>query len=103
MRLRARCRPSNAANLRAVDIPATTNEPPSYAANFRNAFDLNPDFSRSTKKVAEENLRLGVARNQLLPELNLKAAYGFNGLGRTPGDSWDLTEAGNFRRGLSRR
>ncbi len=83
-------------DLRAVDIPATTNEPPSYAANFRNAFDLNPDFLVQRKKVAEENLRLGVARNQLLPELNVKAAYGFNGLGRNPGDSWDLTESGEF-------
>ncbi len=82
--------------LRATDIPATTNEPLSYADNFRNAFDLNPDFLVQRKKVAEENLRLGVARNQLLPELNLKAAYGYNGLGRTPGDSWDLVEGQEF-------
>ncbi|HWC60265.1 MAG TPA: TolC family protein [Verrucomicrobiae bacterium] len=83
-------------DLRAVDIPATTNEPPSYAANFHDAFDLNPDFLIQRKKVAQENLRLGVARNQLLPELDLKAAYGYNGLGRTPGDSWDLVEGQNF-------
>ena len=82
--------------LRAMDIPATTNEPLSYADNFHNAFDLNPDFLVQRKKVAEENLRLGVARNQLLPDLNLKAAYGYNGLGRTPGDSWDLVEGQEF-------
>jgi outer membrane protein TolC len=82
--------------LRAMDIPTTTNEPPSYAVNFRNAFDLNPDFLVQRKKVAEESLRLGVARNQILPELNFKAAYGYNGLGRTPGDSWDLVETQDF-------
>lgn len=82
--------------LRAMDIPATTNEPPLFADNFRNAFDLNPDYLIQRKKVAEEGLRLGVARNQMLPELNLKAAYGFNGLGRTPGDSWDLVETRDF-------
>jgi outer membrane protein TolC len=83
-------------DLRAVDMPATTNEPASYAENFRNAFYLNPDYQIQRKKVAQENLRLGVARNQVLPELDLKAAYGFNGLGRTPGDSWDLVESRDF-------
>ena len=82
--------------LRAIDIPATTNGPSSYAVNFGNAFNLNPDFLIQRKKVAQESLRLGVARNQLLPELDVKAAYGFNGLGRTPGDSWDLVESRNF-------
>jgi outer membrane protein TolC len=83
-------------DLHAVDIPVTTNEPPSYADNFHEAFDLNPDFLIQRKKVAQEKLRLGVARNQILPELNLKAAYGYNGLGRTPGDSWDLVESQDF-------
>lgn len=82
--------------LRAVDVPSVTNQPASYAASFRDAFDLNPDFLIQRKKVAEESLRVGVARNQLLPELNLKAAYGFNGLGRTPGESWDLVERREF-------
>lgn len=82
--------------LRAVDNPATTNEPSSYAVNFGNAFNLNPDFLIQRKKVAQESVRLGVARNQLLPELDVKAAYGFNGLGRTPGDSWDLVETRDF-------
>jgi outer membrane protein TolC len=82
--------------LRAVDIPMTTNEPASYAANFKQAFDLNPDFLIQRKKVAEEKLRLNVARNQLLPELNLKGAYGYNGLGRTPGESWEIAETTDF-------
>jgi outer membrane protein TolC len=32
----------------------------------------------------------------LLPELDFKAAYGFNGLGLTPADSWNLAAGGNF-------
>src|SRR3569833_218624 len=82
--------------LRAMDNPVTTNQPSSYAVSFRNAFNLNPDFLIQRKKVAQENLRVVVARNQEQPELDLKAAYGFNGLGRTPGDSWDLAGQRNY-------
>jgi outer membrane protein TolC len=37
----------------------------------------------------QERVRYDFAKNQLLPELDLKAAYGYNGLGSTPGDAWD--------------
>jgi outer membrane protein TolC len=48
------------------------------------------------QKVEESKLRLGVARNQLLPELNLKGGYGYNGLGRTPDASMDTLETRGF-------
>jgi outer membrane protein TolC len=41
-------------------------------------------------------VRQGVARNQMLPELNLNTAYGFNGLGMTPGDSWEVAQSQDF-------
>ena len=85
-----------ARTLHALDIPAVTNAPDSYAESFQKAFELNPDYLMQRKKVAEEKLRLDVSRNQLLPNLNVKAAYGYNGLGRTPGESWNLAERGYF-------
>ena len=41
------------------------------------------------KKVRQEELRVAYAKNQRLPQLDLKASYGLNGLGSTPGESWD--------------
>ena len=75
---------------RAVDDPHTTNLPPAYADTFQAAFSLNPDYLIQQKKMNQERVRYGLAKNQLLPELDLKAAYGYNGLGSTPADAWDM-------------
>ena len=82
--------------LRAVDAPGETNPPLSYADSFEEAFSLNPDYLIQQEKMNQERVRLGVAKNQLLPELDLKAAYGFNGLGATPADSWNVAASQNF-------
>jgi len=81
---------------RAVDNPHGTNLPPTYADGFETAFLLNPDFLIQQQKMNQERLRYGVAKNQLLPELDFKAAYGFNGLGGTPGDSWDVAASQDY-------
>ena len=93
--------PPPAAGARALafhvtDVPPETGPAISYAENFEEAFSLNPDYLTGQKKVDEERLRLGVARNQLLPELNFKAAYGFNGLGVSPGSSWEMAQSQDF-------
>jgi outer membrane protein TolC len=75
---------------RAVDDPHTTNSPPTYANGFEEAFSLNPDYLIQQQKMNQERVRYGVAKNQLLPELDLKAAYGYNGLGLTPNDAWSM-------------
>jgi len=74
---------------RAVDDPHTTNSPPAYADTFETAFSLNPDYLIQEKKMNQQRVRYGLAKNQLLPELDLRAAYGYNGLGSTPADAWD--------------
>lgn len=81
---------------RAADTPRTTNAPPDYAVSLEKVFSLNPDYLIQQEKMDQEKVRLGVAANQLLPELDLKAAYGFNGLGTTPKDSWDVAASQNF-------
>ena len=82
--------------VRATDVPPPTVVAPGYADSYRRAFDLNPDYLIQFQKVDQEKLRLGVAWNQRLPDLNLNAAYGFNGLGATPGDSLDQLSGTQF-------
>lgn len=87
---------SNAPTVHVADDPHSTNTPPNYSDSFQDAFLFNPDYLIQEGKMNQERLRLGVAKNQLLPELDLKAAYGFNGLGVTPSDSWNVAASQNF-------
>ena len=66
-----------------------------YAEVWTTALELNPDYLIQKKKRDETLVRLGVAKNQRLPELNLKGSYGYNGLGDSPGASYsDLSDGG---------
>ena len=87
---------SSLPTLRAADAPGETNAPLSYAESFAEAFVLNPDYLIQREKMNQENVRLGFARNQMLPELNLKAGYGYNGLGATPGESWNVAVSQDY-------
>jgi outer membrane protein len=58
------------------------------------ALSNHPDVLIAEAQIRLGDLRLLVARNQRLPELNLVANYGLNGLGTTERESWDkLNEA----------
>ncbi|MBU6409087.1 MAG: TolC family protein [Verrucomicrobia bacterium] len=85
---------SGGMRFRILDSPYTTNEPSAYQEDYEEAFGLNPDYLIERQKLRQERLRYDFAWNQLLPELDFKAAYGFNGLGTTPGDSWDAATRG---------
>jgi outer membrane protein TolC len=87
---------TNAPTVRVIDDPHSTNVPPTYGDSFEKAFSLNPDYLIQQEKMNQERLRLGVAKNQLLPELDFKAAYGFNGLGSTPADSWNVAQSEQY-------
>ena len=88
--------PEHGRVVRAMDAPPATVTTPAYTEGYARAFDLNPDYLIQSQKVDQEKLRLGVARNQRLPELNVKGAYGLNGLGATPGDSLDFLQQRSF-------
>ncbi len=83
-------------NIRVVDLPPKTNAPISYADSYWRAYASNPDFLIQKEKMRQEEVRLGVAKSQALPELDLKAAYGYNGLGNTPARAWQVAEAQSF-------
>lgn len=82
--------------IRAVDRPEMKSEPVSFFDAWRTASEMNPDYQVQRLRIMQESTRLGYARNQRLPELNLKGSYGLNGLGETPGDSWDDIEKQGF-------
>ncbi len=81
---------------RVTDTPRETSPAISYADNYQQAFDLNPDYLIQQKKLDEERVRLGVAKNQLLPNLDFKTAYGYNGLGLTVDSSWNMAQQETF-------
>ena len=87
---------TNGLAFHVVDTPRETSPAISYADNFQQAFELNPDYLIQQEKTDQERVRLGFAKNQLLPDLNFKVAYGYNGLGRSPESSWDMVESHDF-------
>jgi outer membrane protein TolC len=87
---------TNGLGFHVVDAPRTTAPAVSYADNFEAAFSSNPDYLIEQKKAEQERLRLGVAKNQLLPDLNFKAAYGYNGLGSNMDSSWQVVQSQDY-------
>jgi len=80
----------------AVDSPTIARVPLTYYDSFLSATQLNPDYLGQIKKIASENIRVAYAKNQRLPELDLKASYGLNGLGRSANDAHDDMERRDF-------
>ena len=85
-------RPNPAAvTIHAVDIPKVNQEEPRLVDMEQTALKWNPDYLIQQQKMEQEIVRLDYARNQRLPDVELKGSYGVNGLGATPGQSWDAT------------
>lgn len=82
--------------VRAIDQPHLVNRPVSFLEVWKGAHDANPDYLMQRQKVVQEYVRVGYAVNQRFPELNLKGSYGLNGLGDSPGDSWEDVGRGDF-------
>lgn len=59
-------------------------------------FEYNPDYLVQRKRIEQEGIRVAYARNQRLPQLDLRASYGMNGLGQTTSSSWDQVTTGNY-------
>ena len=80
----------------ATDTPIVTDVPVSYFNSFVAATELNPDYLSQQKKIASENVRVAYAKNQRLPQLDLKASYGLNGLSDTHEDALADIERRSF-------
>src|SRR6266496_2204128 len=82
--------------VRAVDRPQIGGTNVVFFDAWKNACESNPDYLTQRKKALQESVRLAYAKNQRLPELDLKGSYGLNGLGETPASSWDDVGQGGF-------
>lgn len=80
----------------ATDEPITVLPAVDYNGSVRTAIESNPDYLMQRSKMDEALVRLGFAKNQRLPELNLKGSAGLNGLGLSPGDAFDEINTGDF-------
>ncbi|HTD67232.1 MAG TPA: TolC family protein [Candidatus Limnocylindria bacterium] len=79
-----------------ADEPALDPTTPDFLRTAEAAFDLNPDYLAQLKKIKQDDIRLAYAKNQKLPQLDLSASYGLNGLGSTPSRSHDDIERQSY-------
>lgn len=77
--------------LRATDSPELREVTVDPLPLFDEAVRLHPDILMREHRKAQQEIRRDFSRNQQLPELNVTATYGFNGLADTSSDA--LAEA----------
>jgi outer membrane protein TolC len=84
-----------ASSLQAVTVVSPTDTPKVQSLSmdlqdhWLDAFDMNPDFGIRKLEAGQEDIRLAYAKNQRLPQLDLRASYGVNGLGGAYQSSFD--------------
>lgn len=83
-------------SVRAIQQPVMIDAPTDYFESYKSAFIHNPDYLSRRKQAVAENMRLAYTKNQLLPQFDFKGSYGFNGLGNTPGASYENVEHGRY-------
>ena len=86
-------------NRRIVPVTAPTEArvEPDWDASLAQMISYQPDIVQSQLLVRLAELQLLVARNQLLPSLNLNALYQFNGLGNKLDQSEAVMTGANLR------
>jgi HAE1 family hydrophobic/amphiphilic exporter-1 len=79
--------------------PAETLEAPVQRFDLQDSWDTGmgerPDLLQARLNVEQQGIQLKYYRNQLLPELDLTGAYGYNGAGREFDNAVDQTGEGN--------
>ncbi|WP_431303433.1 TolC family protein [Sediminicoccus sp. BL-A-41-H5] len=60
------------------------------------AFNLRPEVRIAAMRIARESLRVTIAQNQLLPQLNVTARYDLDGLADSAGNSLDQATRGPY-------
>jgi outer membrane protein TolC len=78
--------------VRAVDRPEMLPVSLDQFANTQDAFSSNPDYLIRQQRLKQDEVRLKYAKNQRLPQLDAKGAYGINGLGKTSASSFDMVD-----------
>ena len=83
--------------IQAVDSPSLSDVAGYNYITFRMAAEeANPDLLAQRVEVIRQKIRMYYAKNQRMPQLDLSADYGLNGIGSTPGSSNEDIERGDF-------
>jgi len=69
----------------------------SYDQSLEKAFSNSPDYLFSLKKAAEEDIKVAYAKNQRLPQVDLKGSYALNGLDTSSSNSWSTMKSGDYK------
>lgn len=75
--------------MQALDKPGEKLIPATFGESMARAIETNPDYLSRRKQIEGSKIRLAYAKNQRWPQLDLKASYGLNGLGSSPGAAFD--------------
>lgn len=84
------------AQIQLLDAPIIEAADRSFQDSGHKALSLNPDYMSQLRKAEQEDIRIAYAKNQRLPQLDLKASYGLNGLAGNMGDSWQAMTSGDY-------
>lgn len=83
--------------LRAVDEPDLSQPPELNATDLKaTALEYHPDILIRQHRFAQDELRAQYAKNQVLPQVDLRASYGYNGLGESSSRAFDAVQEGDF-------
>lgn len=82
--------------LQAADQPGVAVTTPPFFQSGQMALEQNPDYLAQVRKLRQEDVRVAYAKNQRLPQLDLKASYGLNGLGPDAGSSFEDVQEGGY-------
>lgn len=80
----------------ATETPRIDSLELSYAGGTDAALAMSPDVLRTQRVIAQEQLRVQLARNQRLPQVDLRATFGSAGLGFDWNSALDDTEHVRF-------
>ncbi|HEY5553149.1 MAG TPA: TolC family protein [Opitutaceae bacterium] len=80
----------------ASDVPESSDVDLSFQGGTRTALAMSPDRLRARALVEQEKIRVAFAKNQRLPQVDLKASAGASGLGYDYATAWRDVEGGRF-------
>jgi outer membrane protein len=76
--------------------PPPSKVTPDASSGLASAYAANPDYLGKVAEKEAEEIRAAFMKNQKLPQLDLKASYGLNGLGTDLDRSVNDVESGDF-------
>lgn len=85
------------ARLEVIDQPEFNVQSTNLVESLKNAFKFKPDYQAAKIDLENRDIKIKIAKNDLLPTVDLVGSFGLNGLGDDYGDSiknidWDYKD-----------